>query len=70
MMSKNYNWDGYEEPKMSKHEIKHLEAAGKKYALLCQVATVGRDFIYDEEAEAINYFIDSLKARLKSITDE
>ena len=55
---------------MSEHEIKHLEAAGKKYALLCQVASVGRDFIYDEEAESIKYFIDALEARLKSITDE
>lgn len=55
---------------MNEYEVKHLEAAGKKYALLCQVATVGRDFIYDEEAEAIQYFINALEARLKSITDE
>lgn len=55
---------------MSEYAIKHLEAAGKKYALLCQIATVGRDFIYDEEAEAINYFIEALQARYLAITKD
>ena len=55
---------------MSDYEIKHLEKAGERFALLLQVASVSRGFIHDEEIESIQYFIDALQARYFAITNK